>query len=260
MKKLFLFLFVSVFAVSVSNAQQTTAMDFNMDDCNGNMHHLFSELDSNNVVILEFFMNCSSCITAGQKITVLYNQLNAEYPGRVRYYAFNYNDNFSCTVATNWVNNNNINAVPFDSGAVQVAYYGGFGMPTIAVVAGSQHSVLFSNVGFTTSDTTTMGTEIRNFFATTGIAENNHDVAGMQVFPSPASQNVTVRFDMKQSSPVTLLLVNPLGQVVRENAMGETAPGEHSVQLPVTGLPAGVYFVRMSTNEGVINRKLLINE
>src|SRR5262249_10014586 len=47
---------------------QTTAMDFYMDDCNGSMHHLYSELDPDNVIIMEFFMTCSSCVTAGHQI------------------------------------------------------------------------------------------------------------------------------------------------------------------------------------------------
>lgn len=260
MKKLFTLLFASVFAVSVSSAQATTALDFNMDDCNGNMHHLYSELDSNNVVILEFFMNCASCITAGQKLTVLHNQLNAEYPGKVRFYAFNYTDNFSCTVASNWVTANSIGAVPFDSGAVQVAYYGGFGMPTIAVVAGTQHSVLFSHVGFATSDTTTIGIDVRNFFATVGIAESNYDVKSLSAFPNPANDQLMVRFDMVQASPVTFQVVNSLGQVVMENPMGELTAGEHSVQLSVSGLAAGAYYLRMTSNEGVITRDLLITE
>lgn len=53
MKMLFTLLAAIAFTSEVSTAQ-TTAMDFNMNDCNGQMHNLYSELNQNKVVILEF--------------------------------------------------------------------------------------------------------------------------------------------------------------------------------------------------------------
>jgi thiol-disulfide isomerase/thioredoxin len=257
MKKL-LFALTLIFVIGSANAQPTTAMDFTDNDCNGNMHNLFSTLDSGEVVILEFFMNCGSCIVAGQTITPMFNQLAAEYPGKVNFYAFAYNNTMTCTQANNVIVGNNINAIPFDSGATQVAYYGGFGMPTIAVLAGSNHSVLFTNVGFTTSDTTTMGIQIRNFFATIGVGETNALVSSMNTFPNPANDNVQINYTLTQGSAVTLQIVNPLGQLVRETHMGEVATGEHTTNVSVADLEAGVYFFRLCTSEGIIARKVVI--
>ena len=48
MKRLFTLLAAIAFTIQVSNAQ-TTAMDFNMNDCNGTMHNLYSELDQEKV-------------------------------------------------------------------------------------------------------------------------------------------------------------------------------------------------------------------
>lgn len=249
--------FALMFTFVISKAQQTTAMDFTMNDCNGNMHQLFTELDSGEVVILEFFMNCSSCIVAGQKITPMYNDLAAAFPGKVHFWAFAYNNTMTCTSAGNVINNNGINAVPFDSGAAQVAYYGGFGMPTIAVVAGNQHSVLFSNVGFSTSDTTAMGTAIRNFFLT-GVGETNATVSHLATFPNPATENVQINYTLTKNSDVTVQVVNTLGQTVRENSLGEVTAGAQTTTLSVADLEPGVYFVRLSTAEGIVSRAVVI--
>lgn len=257
MKK-FLFSIVLVFTFAFSNAQPTTAMDFTSTDCNGNMHHLYSQLDSGHCVILEFFMNCASCIVAGQTITPMYNNLAASYPGEVHFYAFAYNNTMTCATANSVINGNGINAIPFDSGAAQVAYYGGFGMPTVAVVAGPQHEVLFVNVGFSVSDTTAMGIAIRNFHATIGVGETNSLVSSMSAFPNPASENVQIDYELTENSEVTLQIVNTLGQTVRETQMGEVAQGKHTTNVSVSDLEAGVYFFRIITAEGIVARQVVI--
>lgn len=257
MKK-FLLSIALVFTFVISNAQPTTAMDFTDNDCNGNMHNLFTTLDSGEVVILEYFMNCSSCIVAGQTITPMYNQLAATYPGKVNFYAFAYNNTMTCATANSVIVGNGINAIPFDSGATQVAYYGGFGMPTVAVVAGGFHQVLFVNVGFATGDTATMAAAIHNFFATIGVGENNSRVTSMSAFPNPATDNVQIDFELTQNSDVTLQIVNTLGQIVRETQMGEVAQGKHTTNVSVSDLEAGVYFFRITTAEGVVARQVVI--
>jgi thiol-disulfide isomerase/thioredoxin len=257
MKNIF-FTFIFLFTVVAAKAQPAVAMDFTDDDCNGNVHNLYTTLDSGEVVILEFFMNCGSCIVAGQTITPMFNQLAAQYPGKVNFYAFAYNNTMSCTNANNVISGNGINAIPFDSGASQVAYYGGFGMPTIAVVAGQYHSVLFTNVGFATGDTATMAAAIHNFFATIGVDENATPVSSMTAFPSPASENVQVNFELKSGSDITLQVLNPLGQVVRENRMGEIPAGQQQTTVSVADLNAGVYFIRLNSSEGSITRQIIV--
>ena len=172
MKKVLLIIGVIVSSISITNAQVSTAQDFTMSDCNpGNTHSLFADyLDNEEVVIMEFFMNCGSCIAAGQKISPMMTSLNTQYPGQVNFWALAFTNSYTCTTCNNWVNNNSINAVPFDSGAAQVAYYGGFAMPTVVVVAGSQHQVIYnSNFDGPAGDTAAIHAAIDNFFATMGI-------------------------------------------------------------------------------------------
>lgn len=257
MKNIF-FSIVFVFTLVAAKAQPVVAMDFTDNDCNGNMHNLYTTLDSGEVVILEYFMNCSSCIVAGQTITPMFNQLAATYPGKVNFYAFAYNNTMTCATANSVINGNGINAIPFDSGATQVAYYGGFGMPTIAVVAGGFHSVLFVNVGFATGDTAVMAAAIHNFFATIGIGENNTNVSSMTTFPNPASENIQINYELADNSDVTFQVVNTLGQTVRETQMGDMAAGNYTTSVSVADLEAGVYFIRMNTTEGIIVRQVIV--
>ncbi len=160
-----IFLLVSLFSGWLpAISQPTTALDFSMIDCNGQFHNLYSELNSGNAIIMEFWMDgCAPCIVAGKALDSMYKELKATC-GKVRYYQTVFNDNSHCNVVLNWYNTNGFSSVPFDSGAAQVAYYGGFGMPTVAVAAGNTHQLLYlNNHGFPTGDTALVAAAIKNF-------------------------------------------------------------------------------------------------
>ncbi|MES2397494.1 MAG: T9SS type A sorting domain-containing protein [Bacteroidota bacterium] len=260
MKNIIYLFFALILTTSVSKAQ-TTAMDFTMNDCNGQMHHLFSELDSGNVVILEFFMtSCGSCITAGQTLEAMYQDLIAQYGSKVRYYHFGFNNTYSCTTINNWVTSNGFSSVPFDSGAVQVAYYGGMGMPTIAVVAGNTHQVLFTAVGFSTSDTTTIGTATRNFFNSTGIEDKNSNISSFKIFPNPISTNLTVNIELREPGILKLELTNVVGQTVAELAEEKLQAGIWNKNFSVNHISDGFYFIKGQLNDKIFSQKITIHK
>ncbi|HEX8514730.1 MAG TPA: hypothetical protein VF868_00935, partial [Bacteroidia bacterium] len=185
---------IFTFEISVTNAQ-TTAMNYNFTDCAGNPQSIFADLDAGKAVILEFFMNsCSPCITAGQKLEAMKTDLLAEYPGMVKAYAFGYSNSYTCTTINNWVNSNGFTSVPSDSGAAQVAYYGGMGMPTIVILGGgTAHSVLGTPyMGFSTSDTATMANDIRNFLGSTASIKENTIFTQVSLFPNPAASETNL--------------------------------------------------------------------
>ena len=165
---------ISVFTVQTAVAQ-TTGMDFNRKDCDGINQHLFADLNAGNAVILEFFMvSCNSCTTAASKINSMKANILTQYPGKVKSYSIGFSDNptsYSKSVVKTWANTNSVGSIPMDSGAAQVAYYGGFGMPTIVILGGTNHALLGAPyIGFSTTDTTMMATSIRNYLSgATGI-------------------------------------------------------------------------------------------
>ncbi len=249
MKQLFFLCIASLAVITVSKAQ-TTAMDFTMNDCSGQMHNLFAELEQNNVVILEFFMvNCSPCISAGNKLKALHTTLENQFPGHVKSYALGYTNSYTCTQVNNWVTSNNFTSTPFDSGAAQVAYYGGFGMPTIAVVAGSNHEVLFSNVGFSTSDTTAIGTAVRNYFTNNplGVAENENN-STLILYPNPAQDNFTVQVNLPKPSDVNIQVYSLTGQSVYSITESAENAGLFSSTINSSMLSQGVYVIKVSAN------------
>ncbi|MBN8669991.1 MAG: T9SS type A sorting domain-containing protein [Chitinophagales bacterium] len=263
MKKIILIL-ACVIASAGMVTGQTTAMDFNRMDCNGNMRELFKDLDSGKVVILEYFMgpNCTACEDAAKEIEALKSKFLAKYPGKVMTYAMGFQNSYSCITIKSWVSNLGISAIPMDSAATQVAYYGGFAMPTIAVVAGTGHKILYSananNGGYMNGDTSKISTEMNKFFNPTGIKGVASLLSAVKVFPNPSSYMVNIEFDVKQRTDITLQLVDAAGKIVWKEVNANVASGTFRKVLLTTEFVPGVYSFNIIENNNTTTNKINI--
>ena len=240
---------------------QTTAMDFNRADCSGNTHHLFADLDAGNVVILEFFMqNCGSCITAGGQLETMKSNLLAQFPGKIKSYATGYKNSYTCASNASWVASHGFTSVPMDSGAAQVAYYGGFGMPTIVILGGIDTHNLLSvpYIGFSNSDITTMTSDITAFLNTTAVEPFATVASELAVFPNPASNVLNISLSLKQATDLSIELVNPAGQTVGTSLFSTENAGAVSKNIPLTNLVSGLYVVKITANGESAFRKVSV--
>jgi hypothetical protein len=244
-----------------TQAQPTTAYDFNMNDCNGKWHHLFSELDSGNVVVMEFFMlSCSPCIVAGHALDNMVIPLKNKYGEKVRFYQIGFTNSYTCTQIQSWVSTNGfVTSVPFDSGAVQVAYYDGMGMPTIAVVGGKKHDVLFTSTDFKpTTDTATISKAIHTFFGTTGISVTGKADVSVSVFPNPASHAITISLDMEKAAILNLVLADVQGREITTLFTGNVTTGINTKMVQLPELKNGIYFLQGDLNGKLFTKKITI--
>ena len=260
MQKIYSFIYVLLFGITVSNAQQTVAYDFNMNDCSGNMHHLFEELDSGNVVIMELFMlSCSPCVDAGNELVPMFENLKASCSGKIIFYHMGYTNSYACSQITNWVTTNAFTSIPIDSGAIQTAYYGGMGMPTIAVVAGSSHKVLHTTVGYTVGDSAMIADSIRTFFgcSTVNVHENTSSSSSILVYPNPS-------FDGKfQISPEGVLQTSSMPHVTKleiYNVMGEKIISSSNSNVDISSEPNGIYYLRGELSGETFSKKIIVKK
>jgi|GEM_PF-329551 len=256
------FVVTTMFSVQKANAQ-TTAMDFTMVDCSSTptTHNLFSDLNSGKVVIIEYFMlSCSSCPAAGQKLESMKTSLLSQYPGKIKSYAFGFNNTYTCAQVNNWVTTNGFSSVPSDSGAAQVAYYGGMGMPTIVIIGGTNHKLLGSPyIGFSTSDTTIMATDIRNFFAsTTGINEIKSNLSELNIYPNPSANEVKISFNLTENTHTVIEIMDITGRIVKTVLNEKIAIGSSTRTVNVSNLDNGNYIVRINTDGHMVQQKLSI--
>lgn len=247
-----------IFAATGSKAQ-TIAMDFNTTDCNGNPANLYADLDAGKAVVLFYFMpSCGSCPPPAQKIQAMANNINAAYPGKVKAYAFPFNNTTACSYSQSWVSSNGLPLyTPMDSGATAVAHYGGFGMPTVVLVGGSNHRVMFSTLSFGTSDTTIMRDSILALIAPTGINDVPDNISSLNVYPNPATTQVTVSIDLKEQSDVTIDIIDITGKQIAVISKDKNANGSSmSRTFNTAALANGIYTIRINANGKTVNRKL----
>lgn len=250
-----------MFAMTISRAQ--TAMQLTGSDCNGVNHNLFSDLDSGRAVILFFFMdNCGSCPPPAQKIQSMTTNLLKRYPGKIKGYVMPYNNSTTCTATKSWVSNNNLSFyIPYDSGAVQVANYGGFGMPTVVLVGGKDHRVIFSTQSFTTPDTAIMRDSIVNLLdPTAAVKKIGIDIHGLNLFPNPSTGNIGVSFFLQNPAILHLEVIDISGKIQKSFSIGNVAKGQISQNLDVHDLNNGMYFLRIIVNGESIMKEIIINK
>lgn len=246
---------------TVVSQNPTTAYDFNMNDCNGNMHHLFSELDSGNVVVMEFFMiSCSPCIDAGKALDGMMVPLKKKYGNKVRFYQMGFTKSYTCTQIKDWISKNGFaTSVPFDSGDVQVAYYGGMGMPTVAVAAGKDHKVLFTSTSFKpATDTASISSSIHTFFGTNGIFSPNSAISSVSLFPNPATDQVTITLNMKKADVLHLTLINLEGKLLADLCNENIKAGTWEKTIVLPSIKAGTYFLQGEMEKERFTRKITI--
>ena len=262
MKKSIFLSVALMFVMTISKAQ--TPMQFSGVNCNGAPVDLFADLDAGKAVILHFFMpSCGSCPPPAQKIQAMANNINAMHPGMVKGYAFPFQNSTSCTYAASWVSSNNLGTLyqPMDSGAAQVAHYGGFGMPTIVLLGGSgaNKRVMFSTLSFSTSDTTAMRDSIMALLnSSTGIADLPSAVNAFSVYPNPASDIISINLDLKETSNLIIDVTDITGKQVAIIS-NEKQSGVVTKQFSTAALPSGNYLVRLQVNGKTATQKLTVN-
>ena len=259
--KLISLIIIMLLAVNNNSDAQTVAKDFKRLDCNGNMHHLFADLDAGNVVILEFFMqSCSPCITAGKALESMKAKLLAKYPGKIKAYAIGFNNTYSCASNANWVSTNGLTSIPMDSGAAQVAYYGGMGMPTIVILGGgTQHLVLGSPyIGFSTSDTVQMVKDIQKSFNSTAVENIKTNVSAIEVYPNPLNNEINLNFNVSETTQIKIDISDISGKSLLTLMNESIVSGPFARAFNTCVLPTGYYVMNVNANGVNYHHKIIV--
>jgi hypothetical protein len=80
-----------------------------------------------------------------------------------------------------------------------------------------------------------------------GIQNNSNKLSAL-IYPNPANQNVTIRFDLPEASEVQMTLINTLGQEVKIIANGTFGVGTQVFKTDLSDIQKGIYFTRIIIN------------
>ncbi len=228
---------------------QTTATDFNVNDCGGTSRHLFTELDAGKIIVLAMVDPCSSCIGPAKSAFAISKTYEVTNPGKVVYYLTDDFGNTTCATLTSWASTNAIAGVPIISDeTVSQANYGGAAMPKIVIVAGTNHKIYFNqNNGL---NATTFTVAINNAIATSSIKESVQSDFKMSVYPNPVNDKLTVNYHLNTASEISFEIYNLLGSKIRSFAAFKQNSGAHlESEFETESFNNGIYFLKINTNE-----------
>lgn len=262
MKKLLFSLSLLVQAASVSYGQ-TTATNFTAPDCNSTNHTLFNELDNGKVVVLVWIMPCGSCISDAKGAYDAVQSFASSNPGQVLYYLSDDNGGTSCATLNSWANTNAIglNRTVFgNSGAViNEADYGGSGMPHVVVMGGPNHTIYYNQL-----DGSNNGPAIQAAISqalATSVTNINTVIEPITVYPNPAKGNLSLSYHLKESSEVSLDVVNATGAIVKALHLGRQKSGKHEITVDLGHtLSSGIYSIQLHSVSGTAHTKFTLAE
>ena len=157
-----------------------------------------------------------------------------------------FNNTTTCNTLNSWKTNSGCEWPVIANGKEECDYYGSFGMPTVAVVAGTDHKVIFKSTGFTSSKIAPLKTAITNALAQSSVKIDAVKSAEYSLFPNPASN--TLRIETTSEMPRSYKIVDGLG---KELLSGSFTTGE----VNTSSLASGAYTILLSLADGSVVSK-----
>jgi hypothetical protein len=83
--------------------------------------------------------------------------------------------------------------------------------------------------------------------------------AKLSIYPNPAREILNVDFNTSTVGNTNISIMSPEGKVVFAKEY-QSSPGSNHITVPVNELKAGLYLVRLTSVDGVLTRKIMINK
>lgn len=235
---------------------QTQATQFKTADCKSVSHDLFAELDSGYVVILDFVMPCGTCIAPSLSAYNVAKSYASSNPGKIKFYLCDDYGNSTCSTISSWGTTNGITSpdATFSSTSVVESAYGSGGMPKIVLLSGKTHQVYYTSNGSAFNATTFKSqVDFSIVASTSGVKQNVINLPVISIYPNPASHELNITSTTDLSSAKTEVM-NSLGEII---SLQPIINGKN-VHFNCSGLTDGIYFIRLTTKEGIINTRFTV--
>lgn len=250
---LFLFLFATIFGFS------QTATDFSCNNCSGQAHSLFNELDAGKVVVLVWVMPCGSCVLPAKTAYNVSQSYSTSNPGKVVYYLCDDYGTTSCSSMDSWANTNNISeSVRFSNLLINMADYGESGMPKMVVLSGSDHKVYDNQINSFDARQIQDAIDLAISESSNGINENTDITENISIVFDKLSSSVFLNISATEPLSIELEIYNGIGQIVISSEKYELSTGENKIRLSPTTLSSGLYILSITKNNSKKSLKFIV--
>ena len=231
---------------------QTTATDFTTNDCNGDPHSLFDELDSGNVIVISWVMPCAPCETYSIPAYSAVQSFATSHPGKVHFYIADDYGTTNCATLGNFANNMPISTI-FSSPDVNMSNYGASGMPKVVVLGGSDHAI-FLNKNDAAIKFIGVQEAINDALdAPLGIEQTELSQFQILTYPNPVNNILNVSYDKGNSETITFSVIDVLGKIVMQEK-------EFTKSIDVSSLNNGNYFLKVSSEKSSESIPFVVNK
>ncbi|MFM9944487.1 MAG: T9SS type A sorting domain-containing protein [Bacteroidia bacterium] len=254
---LILFIFLAL-----SSFSQTTATNFNGNDCSGNNHDLFEELNNGKVIVIDWVMPCSSCLGPSKTAYNIVQSYASSNPGKVLMYVCDDYANTSCTSLGSWLDNNGMpNTIRFSTNLIKMSDYGADGMPKIIVIGGINHSVYFNEINTEAGNVSKLQAGIKAAMAAASINEKPFlFTSSFNISPNPANGNTTLSITLSTPDKLSIEIFNSLGEKIKTVIKNENlSQGINDFDISTHNIPNGIYFIKVYELSGTKIIKLAVS-
>jgi hypothetical protein len=82
----------------------------------------------------------------------------------------------------------------------------------------------------------------------------------IRCYPNPASNQLTVVFQLADVSGISLTMVNAVGAIVYSENASSHAPGQHTLYIDVSYLQSGIYFLKVEIGGTIHTQKIVVSK
>ena len=83
-------------------------------------------------------------------------------------------------------------------------------------------------------------------------------ISSLDIFPNPATSNVSVAFNATAIEPLTVTLINVVGKLASNKVVQDLSLGQNLINLDVSDLPSGIYNLELQMNGQKTTRKIVV--
>ena len=250
-------LIVIVVIITLQSSYAQKAGNFTKTDVDGNTYTLYDELEKGKPVLLDFMATfCANC----QEYVPALEQMHQDYgQGSLAWvWAFDTFDNETEQQIKDYKTTLNATYPAFAKCSSLGEDYNVIGIPTFIVVCPNK-SITYNRVGWTDDTEQEIIDALNSCNAwALGVNDNSKNKLSSTIYPNPTFQNPTLSFHVKKQSNVKIELFNILGEKQFTISDREETPGLQQIEITTSSLATGMYFINLTTNDGIQSLKLVV--
>lgn len=254
-------IFITAFflAIAICGDAQTTATNFTANDCAGNPHDLFTELDTGSVIVMAWVMPCGTCIGPSLTAYNIVQSYASSHPGRVKFYMVDDYANTTCVALSNWATTNNMpGTTTFVNASISMSDYGTPGMPKIVVLGGLTHNVYYNMNGAGSS--VQLQNAINLALGETGTAQTGELCNAMSARVNRLNSTLTINLSVVQSGKALVTIYTMNGRQVAGTERHNVSAGENVIEISVADLTPGIYLVMVALGDRVLSTRIIVEQ